>query len=93
MSIPEPLIQEALDASNAVYSDNINVVPGGTDTYQLLNSPLLDSFDLQHEADGFFAQAYVDTTQSNVIIAYEGSLPPQGVESLIAGQNQSYAAE
>ena len=53
MSIPEPLIQEALDASNAVYSENINVVPGGTDTYQLLNSPLLDSFDLQHEADGF----------------------------------------
>jgi cadherin-like protein/Big-like domain-containing protein len=102
MSISEALIQEALDASNAVYSaqaavdasNAANVVPGGPDLYELLDSPLLDSFNIQQEANGFFAQAYVDLTNDNVIIAYEGSTPSfASVVNEIIGQNQSYATQ
>ncbi len=73
-----------------MYSSNINVVPGGTNTYQLLDSSLLDSFDIQHQSDGFFARAYVDVSQGNVIISYEGSIP--SFASVIA-PNQSYDSE
>ena len=72
MSISEDLIQEALDASKAVYSPNKNVGPPGG--FTILTNSTLAALDANDVSDGFFAQAYVNSQSHIIIIAYEGSL-------------------
>jgi hypothetical protein len=72
MSSPSP--QEYLDASNAVYS-HAAAVPSSDPLHPeltaLLNSNLQPVMS-ESDADGFYAEAYVDG-QGNIIVAYEGS--------------------
>ncbi len=73
MSIPQDLVKECLDSCNAVYSPDINVVPGGGG-FTLLTNSTLDSLDIQDNINGCFARAYIDSSH-RIIISYEGSFP------------------